>query len=117
MVFASLVFLYLFLPANLALYYASKNAAWRNLVLVAFSLFFYAWGEPVWISLLLLSTTFDYGVARVIERVRGTAWTKVVLVASLAVNLGLLGTFKYAGFIVDTVNQLAGTHFTAPGFA
>jgi alginate O-acetyltransferase complex protein AlgI len=116
MVFASLVFLYLFLPLNLALYYASKNEAWRNLVLVVFSLAFYAWGEPIWISLLLASTTMDYAVARVIAATRGTRWPKVALVASLCLNLGLLGTFKYAGLIVDTVNALAGTHLTAPGF-
>jgi len=117
MVFASLVFLYLFLPLNLAFYYASKNEVWRNLVLVVFSLFFYAWGEPIWISLLLASTLFDYSVARVIARVRGTGWARVALVASLGVNLGLLGTFKYAGFVVDTVNGLAGTQLSAPGFA
>ncbi|MCQ2386766.1 MAG: MBOAT family protein, partial [Clostridia bacterium] len=55
MVFANLFFLYAFLPLNLILYFATKNRAFRNAVLIFFSLAFYAWGEPVWITLLIFS--------------------------------------------------------------
>jgi alginate O-acetyltransferase complex protein AlgI len=117
LVFASLVFLYAFLPANLVLYFAWSNPTWRNGVLIVFSLFFYAWGEPVWLSLLLLSTTLDWGIGLLVERWHGTVKAKAALVCSLGVNLGLLGTFKYAGFVVETVNGALGTTFTSPGFA
>ena len=60
MVFANLFFLCLFFPLNLAFYYSSRSLTYRNAVLVAFSLFFYAWGEPVWITLLLFSAAIDY---------------------------------------------------------
>ncbi|MFZ4580735.1 MAG: MBOAT family O-acyltransferase, partial [Myxococcota bacterium] len=117
MVFASLTFLFLFLPANLVLYYLLRNQSARNVTLVAFSLFFYAWGEPIWVSLLILSTLVDYGVGLGIERIRGTRWAKVALAGSMVSNLALLGTFKYSGFLVETVNQVLGTSFTVPGFA
>ena len=55
MIFADLIFLYLFLPANLLLYYLSGSRGWRNGILVVFSLLFYAWGEPVYLLLLLFS--------------------------------------------------------------
>ncbi|MBE2251716.1 MAG: MBOAT family protein [Myxococcus sp.] len=116
MVFASLVFLYAFLPANLVLYFAWSNPVWRNGVLIVFSLFFYAWGEPVWVSLLLLSTTVDYSIGLVVERWRGTRKAKAALVASVCVNLGLLAAFKYAGFFVETVNAALGTRLAAPPF-
>ena len=117
MVFASLIFLFLFLPLNLLLYYSTKNATWRNWVLIVFSLFFYGWGEPIWISLMILSSMVDWGNALFIQKHRGTKWAKVGVVITLIFNLGLLATFKYDVFIVDTVNSVLGTSFTAPGYA
>jgi len=117
MVFASLLFLFVFLPLNLGLYYAWPNITWRNWLLIVFSIFFYAWGEPVWLSLLMVSTTFDYFIARYVEKTRGTTKAKLAVVGSLTVNLGLLGVFKYAGFFVDTVNAGLGTHLAAPPFS
>lgn len=117
MVFASLLFLFIFLPLNLILYYSSKNPKWRNWVLIAFSLIFYGWGEPIWISLLILSSLFDWGNALFIERHRGTKWAKIGVVVTLIFNLGLLATFKYDVFLVDQVNSLLGTSFKAPGYA
>ena len=55
MVFSNLFFIYLFLPLNLILYFISSNKTWRNGVLLAFSFFFYAWGEPVWVFMLMLT--------------------------------------------------------------
>ncbi len=117
MVFASLIFLFLFLPLNLFLYYSSKNAKWRNWILIAFSLFFYGWGEPIWISLLILSSLFDWGNALFIEKYRGTKWAKIGVTVTVIFNLALLATFKYDVFIVDSVNSALGTSFTAPGYA
>ncbi len=117
MVFASLIFLFLFLPLNLLLYYSSKNATWRNWVLIIFSLAFYGWGEPIWISLLILSSMMDWANALFIQKHRGTKWGKAGVVFTLILNLGLLATFKYDKFLVDQVNAVLGTSFTAPGYA
>jgi alginate O-acetyltransferase complex protein AlgI len=117
MVFASLLFLFIFLPINLILYYSSKNKKWRNYILIAFSLVFYGWGEPIWISLLILSSLFDWGNALFIQKHHGTKWAKIGVVVTVVFNLGLLATFKYDVFIVQSVNSLLGTSFTAPGYA
>lgn len=116
MVFASLLFLFIFLPLNLLLYYSSKNSTWRNAVLIVFSLSFYGWGEPIWITLMIFSAIVDYINAILIERWRGTKWAKAGVVSTLVINLGLLATFKYDVFIVDNVNALFGTSFTTPGY-
>ncbi|MCB0775105.1 MAG: MBOAT family protein [Chitinophagaceae bacterium] len=117
MVFASLIFLFLFLPLNLLLYYSTKNATWRNLILIVFSLFFYGWGEPIWITLMIFSATVDYVNGRVIEKYRGKIGAKIGLISSLIINLGLLATFKYSSFIVENVNGIFGTSFSMPHFA
>lgn len=117
MVFASLIFLFLFLPLNLLLYYSTKNATWRNWVLIIFSLGFYGWGEPIWISLLILSSMVDWANALFIDKHRGTRWAKVGVTFTVILNLSLLATFKYDKFLVDQVNAVLGTSFTAPGYA
>jgi alginate O-acetyltransferase complex protein AlgI len=117
MVFASLLFLFIFLPANLLLYYSTKNPIWINWVLFFFSFIFYAWGEPIWISLMILSSMVDWANAIFIEKRRGTKWAKVGVVITIIFNLGLLATFKYDQFIVDQVNAVFGTSFSAPSYA
>lgn len=117
MVFANLLFLYLFLPLNLIFYFLSKKLVYRNMVLVAFSFFFYAWGEPVWFMLLLTSAAFDYMNGRLIERYRGRWGAKAAVALSLTLNLGLLCSFKYSGFIVANLNALLGTSYGVPSFA
>jgi alginate O-acetyltransferase complex protein AlgI len=117
MVFASLIFLFIFLPLNLALYYIYGNKNYRNWLLVVFSFFFYSWGEPIWIILLVISALVDYINGLVIERYRGTIGEKIGLISSLFVNLGLLGTFKYSGFITENVNAIFGLDLEVPGFA
>lgn len=66
-VFADLFFLYFFLPVCLICYFITRSTAIRNAVLVVFSLIFYAWGEPVWVSILIVSSLVDYINGRVIE--------------------------------------------------
>lgn len=116
MVFASLVFLYLFLPVNLVVYYASRSDAWRNAVLIVFSLFFYAWGEPVWIVLLLISAGVDHRLGLLIARHRGRRGAKLALLGSIAVNLGLLATFKYGALILESVGALTGLPLGSPSY-
>jgi alginate O-acetyltransferase complex protein AlgI len=116
MVFASLTFLYIFLPLNLLLYYSTKNPTWRNLILTIFSFVFYAWGEPIWVGLLLLTAFIDYANGRFIEANRGKHIAKIGVICSLIFNIGTLLTFKYSAFIVSNVNHLLGSHFTVPGF-
>lgn len=116
MVFASLTFLYGFLPVVLLAYYLVPRGDARNVVLILASLFFYAWGEPIWVSLLLISAFADYVHGRVIEAHRGSWQAKAALVSSLVVNLGLLGSFKYAAFITGTINGLLGTGLPEPSF-
>ena len=117
MIFASLIFLYAFLPLNLILYYGSSTIKARNLVLIVFSLFFYAWGEPVWVCLLLFSAFADYIHGRVIESTHKQSVKWAMVISSLVVNLGLLVIFKYSGFFVSNINGLLGTGFAVPNFA
>lgn len=117
MVFASLLFLYAFLPINIIIYFCCSSIKARNLVLVAFSLFFYAWGEPIWITLLIFSASIDYIHGRVIDATNKPWLKKAMVISSLVLNLGLLFTFKYSGFLVSNVNALLGASFTVPSFA
>lgn len=117
MVFADLTFLYMFLPLNIILYFISKNINYRNIVLVSFSMFFYAWGEPVWIVLLIFSGGIDYIHGLLVEKYRGTIGAKLAVASSLILNLGLLAIFKYSAFFISSVNGGFGTTFNVPNFA
>ncbi|MCS6824700.1 MAG: MBOAT family protein [Cytophagaceae bacterium] len=101
---------------NLILYYLWNNRTYRNCILVIFSFIFYAWGEPIWISLLLFSATLDYTMGLLIERHQGTVLAKVGLATSVSLNLGLLAIFKYSGFLYENINFLLGTTFEVPRF-
>lgn len=110
MVFSSLLFLFIFLPAVLAIYYVSP---WRirNLILFLSSLVFYAWGEPVYIVIMLLSTITDYGFGLLLSRPSlSKVQRKWIVVSSMIINLGLLSYFKYADFLIQNINELLGTH-------
>ncbi len=111
MVFSSLLFLFRFLPIVLLCYFVTPRR-YRNLILFIGSLMFYAWGEPVYVVLLLTSSVLDYfmglwiGNARLNEHEKQA---KIALICSLAGNLSLLGVFKYADFFIGTINGVAGT--------
>ena len=113
MVFSSLTFLQCFLPLCLLAYFLVPKA-WRNGVLFLFSLLFYAWGEPVYVVLMLFSTALDYTCGQMVERHRGQRGAKIALLVSVCVNLGLLGVFKYSDFLIGTVNSLFGTALPQP---
>ncbi len=108
MVFSSPIFLLLFLPVVLGFYFASP-ARLRNLVLTLASLFFYVWGEGVFVAVLLVSIGLNYlfGLALDRFRERGVAARSIVALA-VAANLALIGWFKYANFLVDNLNVLLG---------
>ena len=116
MVFASITFLFLFLPANLLLYYLFRKPEHRNSVLIAFSFAFYAWGEPIWVGLLFLSASVDYVHGLLVERYRGTRWERAPVVSSIVINIGLLVAFKYSGFLYETINGVFGSSFEVPNF-
>ena len=110
MVFSSLTFLFVFFPLFLITYYAAPNKL-KNLVLFLFSLVFYAWGEPVYIVLMLFSTVFDCINGLLIEKWGpGTKKSKWVMIISIIVNLGLLGVFKYSNLVVETINNVLNTN-------
>lgn len=107
MVFSSLIFLVYFLPLVLTFYFVAPRKI-KNGVLFLASLVFYAWGEPVYVVLMLFSTLVDYIHGRLIHRFRGTRKAKLALISSVVINLGLLGFFKYSDFVIQTVNQVFG---------
>ena len=108
MVFSSLLFLFRFLPLVLGLYFLAPKKL-RNLVLFLASLVFYAWGEPVYVVLILLSTVVDYIAGRCVGhfQIKGMEnKAKRAVIASAVINLSLLCFFKYADFLIQTVNQM-----------
>ena len=106
MVFSSLLFLFRFLPLVLLFYYAAPGKL-RNFVLFAASIFFYAWGEPVYVILILVSTIVDYTTGRLtgyyLERGKRKQ-ARMAVAGSVVVNLALLGFFKYADFFLRTIS-------------
>jgi len=108
MVFSSLPFLYLFMPAVLVAYFAAPKKC-RNAVLLVFSLAFYFFGEQFYTILLLISSVSDFVFSLLIEKYRGTVKAKVFLIAAIVVSLGMLGFFKYIDFFIMTANSLFGS--------
>ena len=112
MLFSSIVFLFSFLPAVMILYYLLP-VRFRNVILLLASLVFYAWGEPVYLVLMLLSILFNYfsglDIARNLQDKRAA---KRSLVFNLIINLAVLGFFKYEGFVLDTLNGILPVHIS-----
>ena len=106
MVFSSVIFLWVLLPVILGCYYLSPRP-FRNGLLMVFSLFFYAWGEPKYIVLMVVSVLMNYGFGIGMEICKKK---KILLVLCVACNLLILGYYKYSGFLIETLNHvLAGT--------
>lgn len=117
MVFSSLVFLFVFLPITLLFYFIVPRK-YRNFILLIVSLIFYAWGEPVYIVLMLFSTVIDFINGLLVEKYADQPKkAKKVVIFAVIVNLSLLTFFKYSGFIVSNLNALMGTTFTVPDIA
>ena len=120
MVFSSATFLFAFLPVTLILYFfrlfpgnEKKEISKKNIILLLSSLLFYAWGEPVYVLLMMLSILFNYLIGRDMEMHReNKAKMRLILIAGLAFNIFALGFFKYSGFIADIFSSKS--DFTAP---
>lgn len=107
MLFSGLTFLYYFLPAVLIAYFLVPDG-WKNGVLLFFSLFFYAWGEPKLALLMVVTILVFYLCGLAIGRANGQAARKRWMIVSVAIGLGLLGLFKYADFFIGSVNAVTG---------
>lgn len=107
MVFSSLTFLFAYLPIVLAVYYLVPMR-WRNLVLLLVSLFFYGWGEPVYILVMIFSILMNWIFGNFISRYRDNDLKKAkhFLVICIILNLALLGFFKYWDFFASNLNHL-----------
>lgn len=110
MVFSSLFFLYIFLPLCLLLYFIQRSLTAKNIVLVCASLVFYAWGEPVYVLLMLAVSALNWGFSLAFEKKRSRA----LLALCVALNLSGLIVFKYAGFLVENCNAIFKTAFAVP---
>ena len=104
MLFSSLTFLFAFLPLTLVLYFLAKDK-YKNYILLVASLIFYAWGEPKYIILMILSIIFNYFIARLIDKKRKKKKiAKFWLIAAVVVNIGALFVFKYLDFAIYNIN-------------
>jgi len=112
MVFSNLIFIFAFLPLVLFFYYIAKDNL-KNIVLLIASLIFYAWGEPQYVFLMLLSIVLNYLFGLAIAHYHySPKLSRAVLVLSIIVNIAILGYFKYADFFLDTLNKLLGTKWS-----
>lgn len=117
MVFSKPIFLFGFLPIVLILYYLVPRKL-KNTVLLIISLVFYAWGEPKLVILMILTILADYVAGLLINKFSDNKRaSKLILVLSLVVNLGLLGVFKYADFVIDSINVFVGGKLNLLGIA
>ena len=117
MVFSSLNFLYLFLPVCLLLYFIIPKLKYKNIVLLIMSLFFYAWGEPKWIIVMILMAFVDYFAGLMIAKNADSPGRKKFwLTFSVVVSVAALGIFKYTGFVIDNINAAFGTAIGDPPF-
>ncbi len=110
MVFSSLEFIFFYLPVVLLIYFLipAKYLAARNLVLLLVSLLFYGWSEPSYIWIMLLSIAIDYTCGKTVGKYRQSHPKKAraALVASVVLNLSILGFFKYADFIIQNLSYI-----------
>jgi len=105
MVFSSITFLVYFLPLLLLVYFLSPNKI-KNYVLLLASIFFYSWGAPRFIFVILLTTTLDFYLVKIMADSSSEKRRKLFLVISLCLNLGLLLYFKYCNFFIENLNSL-----------
>ena len=109
MVFSTSIFIYLFLPITLLIYYIAPKKS-KNFIILLSGLVFYSWGEPIYVVVMLISTMIDYFAGLAMNHFEGKKLPrKLCLIVSVVMNLGLLGVFKYSGFIAENINAIAGS--------
>ena len=110
MVFSSVIFLFVFLPIFLLIYYlipSKKTYLYKNIVLLMFSLLFYSFGEPIYILLMIFSSVVDYINGFMINKYSDKKiLKKLFLILSIIINLSLLGFFKYSDFLINNINSI-----------
>ncbi len=119
MVFSSLVFMYVFFAVALVAYFWSKDIKIRNIILCALSVFFYAWGEPLWVILLIVGCAIDFVLGLNIEKQlrKGNKQTaKLLMILSVIENIAVIGVFKYSGFLVSNINGIFRAAIPVPSF-
>ena len=104
MVFTDLIFLFCFLPISVLLTKQIRNIKLQNILLVVFSLVFYAWSNPIYVVLLILSILWNYFTAFEFEVQYDEKTKKILLIVSVVVNLFILGFYKYTGFLMDILH-------------
>lgn len=104
MVFTDLIFLFCFLPISVLLTKQIRNIKLQNILLVVFSLLFYAWSNPIYVVLLILSILWNYFTAFELEAQDDGKTKKILLIVSVVVNLFILGFYKYTGFLMDILH-------------
>ena len=114
MVFSRLFFIYIFLPICLVCYAAARGTKHKNTVLIIFSLLFYAWGEPVYIFLMLATAVVNYVAGLFIGKYQGRIGDTVAAAVAVVYDLLMLGVFKYSGFIVENINTLFSSSIPVP---
>jgi len=115
MLFSSLIFLFLFLPLVLTGYYILPGTRYKNILLLLVSIFFYAWGEPVYILLLPASILINHAFGLLISS--GSTGKKLFLTASIVFNVGLIVLFKYLPFFIINLNNILPLHIPVPKMA
>ena len=114
MVFSSLTFIYFFLPIVLLVYFIVPDK-FRNLVILISGLFFYAWGEPIYVLIMVLSTVIDYTAGRLIHYFdKNNKKRTACLLVSVIMNIGLLAVFKYSSFLIGIINSIFKTNIHDP---
>ena len=108
MVFSSMTFVPLFFPLVFLLYFTAKRPQARNTILMLFSLLFYAWGEPKWILVMLLTVTVNYFCGLAIHRSENKSARTLSMLLGVSLSLVFLFYFKYFGFITDVVTDILG---------
>ena len=117
MVFSSLLFMFVYLPVVLAVYYLVPRR-WRNLWLFLVNLVFYGWGEPVYIVLMVFSICINYAAGMLVDRYREEKpKAKRVLIVNIVVNLAMLAFFKYYDLFARTLSMLPAVHIPTLGLA
>lgn len=105
MVFSSIIFLLAFFPAFLITYYLADKK-FKNLVILVFSIFFYSWGAPKFIFVILGTTFLDFHLVKWMSMTKSQLSRRLMLSLSVSVNLGLLFYFKYSNFFIENVNEI-----------
>ena len=106
MVFSSLIFLYAFLPLSLLVYVLCRGREAKNMSLLVFSLIFYAWGEPKYVLLLMFMSLCSWFCALRVEKADSQGRRKLWVAVSCAIDIALIGFFKYAGLVCSVFGQV-----------